>query len=150
MTQQKSKVGVEYVRGGRCPVHQLIEVPEGYPKCPDHPIWLGVFEGSWYDIGRQYGASEGVRTYITNVFDYWFGLVRAGSGYVRSNALSGSSELRAAAKGFTLEKIKSTLQTLEEQVNLYEPNFMAAMEGIEETTLTVTSYVPSVEIRRER
>jgi len=127
--QERLEYGIEYVRGGTCPVHELIEVPVGYPKCPDHPIWLGVFEGSWYDIGKQFGESEGVCRYITHVFDYWFGLVSKGVAFLRGTGVDSALSLGTVPKGFTLDDIRSILRTVEEQVNLYEPSFIQAMKG---------------------
>ena len=100
--------GIDYIRGGRCPVHNLIKVPQGFPKCQDHPIWLGVFEGSWYEIGKQYGSSQGVRSYIAAVFDHMFVL---------------------ASKAHDFEGIKSILHSMEKNLNLYEPGFVEALHG---------------------
>ena len=102
------KHGIEYVRGGRCPVHELIKVPEGAPECPDHPIWLGVFEGSWHDIGRQFGESEGVRAYIAPLYDHLFGL---------------------AAKEFPVGELRKCLHGMEEHLNMYDPHFVEALKG---------------------
>ncbi len=127
-----SEVGVDYVRGGTCPVHELIWVPEGYPRCPDHPIWLGVFEGSWYDIGRQYGESEGIRRYITPVFDYWFGLMLGGYTFSLQGLpleQGGFEGVRSVQKGLDREELMHILHTMEEQAKLYEPNFVEAMKG---------------------
>ncbi len=132
MMQESLQHGIEYVRGGICSVHELIQVPEGYPECPDHPIWLGVFEGSWYDIGKQYGESEGVSKYITPVFDYWFGLVREGLMFLRKPVPlegGGFGGVGPARKGLSFEELMNILHTMEEQVNLYEPNFIEAMKG---------------------
>ena len=100
--------GIGYVRGGKCPVHQLIKVPPDSPQCPDHPLWLGVFEGTWYDIGRQYGSSEGVKAYIAPVFDHLFGI---------------------ASKTFNVDQIKNNLHGLEKQLGLYESGFVEALQG---------------------
>ena len=132
MREESLQCGIEYIRGGTCPVHELIWVPEGYPKCPDHPIWLGVFEGSWYDIGRQYGESEGVRNYITFVFDYWLGLALEGFTFsIRGLPVEGGGfeGVRIAQKGLSFEEIVDILHTMEEQAKLYEPNFVEAMKG---------------------
>ena len=122
-------LSIEYIRGGTCPVHELIWVPKGYPKCPDHPIWLGVFEGSWYDIGKQFGQSEGVRNYITPLFDYWFGLVLEGFTFLESGMPlkgGGFQPLAVAPKGLTFEEVMNMLHTIEGHVNLYEPHFIEA------------------------
>ena len=42
-----------------CSVHELIQVPAGYPKVSKKPIWLGTLKGSWYEIGKQYGEKVG-------------------------------------------------------------------------------------------
>lgn len=42
-----------------CTVHELIQVPPGYPKVPRIPPFLGVLKGSWYEIGKQYGEKAG-------------------------------------------------------------------------------------------
>ena len=104
--------GVEYTRGGRCPVHHLIQVPEGYPKCPDHAVWLGVFHGTWYDIGRQFGEAEAMREYITPLFDHWF-----------------ASTMRNYK---TKEELLKILHAMEEDVRLYDSRFVDAMKGIAE------------------
>ena len=130
--QELLEHSIEYVRGGTCPVHELIWVPEGYPKCPDHPIWLGVFKGSWYDIGKQYGESEGIRKYITPVFDYWFGLTLKGFTFSLKGLpleQGGFEGVRPVQKGLSLNELINILHTMEEQASLYEPNFVEAMKG---------------------
>ena len=127
-----NKRSVQYVRGGSCPIHELIEVPEGYPRCPDHPIWLGVLEGSWYDIGKQYGESEGVRRYISPVFDYWLSLALKGFTFLNQGVPleeGGFEKLSQAAKGLSFEALVNLLHSMEEQANLYQPNFVEAMKG---------------------
>lgn len=99
---------IEYIPGGTCSVHALIKVPDGYPKCPERPIWLGVLEGSWYDIGKQYGESEGVKKYIPFLFDYWYSI---------------------AAKNYSRDELVNILHTMEEHARLYEPNFVEAIRG---------------------
>ncbi|MFC1955794.1 hypothetical protein ACFLWZ_04610 [Chloroflexota bacterium] len=100
--------GIEYSRGGRCPVNHLIKVPKGAPKCPDHPIWLGVLEGSWYDIGKQFGESVEVRSYIPPLLDHLF---------------------RLAMEKFSIDELLECLRSMEKQLSLYEPGFVEALQG---------------------
>ena len=104
----QSESGIQYIPGGRCPVADLIQVPKGFPKCPDRATWLGVFKGSWYDIGKQWGESKPIRDYIPYVFDFYFNVVNA---------------------KYKLPGVINTLHKIGDEIRLYNPVYMEMFEG---------------------
>jgi hypothetical protein len=107
-SNKSSKLHVEYSKNGYSSAAPLVSRPrEDFPPFDTNAQWLGVLEGSWYKIGEKLG--KGVRDRINYTFDAWYSICE--EQYGKDNTLS-------------------FLEKYEEQIRLFNPDFIDFMEGM--------------------
>ena len=97
----------KYIPGGRNVEAYRYTHSEGYPPFPDRTKWIGTLQGSWYAMGKQFGARSGDE--VRCVSDIWW-----------------KQETGAYGKAETLKAIK----LFEASIKALDPNLIDFLHGI--------------------
>lgn len=96
-----------YISGGRNVEAYRYVHTDGYPPFPDKTRFIGTLQGTWYTMGKEYGARSGDAVRV--VSDIWW-----------------KQEVDLYGKAQTLKAIK----LYEAQIKALDPNLVEFMKGI--------------------